>query len=296
MILNNHLIATLPDFARHFSFSEFWLNRKQFVRDLSPDKVYYWDEQLKEAYTKIKVWIEQDDADKHLRDEGVEALRILLGGKLDMESVHIMEGTTINMTQDIIYVQAGQTLNLPPCQKVYTEKAKLRLHKIEVYGMSSLPTTITIGKTVCGALKVGEAVYVSEIAGGCIELLPNHLRNGSLDLSLLSQPGEFASTLVVQDQNTDSRMMFDGVVSFALVDDGYIYIDRHHKPVYMMTAIPKFMLKHDADALIVKAQDHAVMILYSDGVLKSTTSLQPIKNVFYPKFDPKGNIITNHLL
>ena len=49
MKLRNTLIVTLPDFAKHFNFPEFWENRKQFVRDMHPDKVYYWNEALKNA-------------------------------------------------------------------------------------------------------------------------------------------------------------------------------------------------------------------------------------------------------
>lgn len=45
MKLNNTLIVTLPDFARHFNFAEFWEKRIQFVRDMHPQKVYYWNEE-----------------------------------------------------------------------------------------------------------------------------------------------------------------------------------------------------------------------------------------------------------
>lgn len=61
MKLNNHLIVTIPDFIRNFSFNEFWVNRRQFIRDMQPDKVYYWNKSLEDAYYNIKKWIENED-------------------------------------------------------------------------------------------------------------------------------------------------------------------------------------------------------------------------------------------
>ena len=49
MKLNNILIVTLSDFARHFTFPAFWTNRQQFVRDLCPEKVYYLNHEHKLA-------------------------------------------------------------------------------------------------------------------------------------------------------------------------------------------------------------------------------------------------------
>lgn len=295
MKLNNHLIVTLPDLARHFDFAQFWLNRRQFVRDMEPGKVYYWNDELVEAYHIVKTWIENNlSNDKAQREKGLDALNLLLGGSLDRSAVTLMEGCQMDMKQNIWVVQAGQTVDLPP----YTGKTEgtihLRLHKIEVSGPASESTTICIGGKLCATLKGEEVAYITELDGGCLEILPNHQRNNQTDLSLLSQPGEFYSTLVVQDLFSGNKLMFDGVVSFALLDDGYIYIDRHQKPVYMMTHVPKFMLKHDGNALYVKAKGDTVVVLYEDGTLKSTTSMEAMTNVIFPKISSTGNIITNH--
>ena len=299
MRLKNHLIATLPDFERHFSFPEFWQNRRQFIRDMNPDKIYYWNDELKSAFHSVKEWIEHQETcggDQALQQEkGLTALNTLLNGHLDMDSVNIMDGRCVNVAQQIIPVQAGQAIDLP----AYTGGArgimKLRLHKLEIHGSDLQPAKISIGGKPCGELHEGEVAYVTELDGGCIELLPNHLRNNVMELSLLGQQGEFRSTLVVQDLLSDSKLMFDGVTSFALLNEGYIYIDAHQKPVYMMTHVPKFMLKHEAAAISVKAKEDTVVVLYEDGVMKSTASMSPIPNVFHPKFDSKGNVITNHL-
>ena len=57
MKLKNNLIVTLPDFAKHFDYNEFWENRRQFIRDMHPSKVYYWNNELINAYDNIVLWI-----------------------------------------------------------------------------------------------------------------------------------------------------------------------------------------------------------------------------------------------
>ena len=88
--------------------------------------------------------------------------------------------------------------------------------------------------------------------------------------------------------------MYDGVISFALVDDGYIYIDEGGKPIYMTPQIPKFMLKHEAKAFYVKAHNEGVLVLYSDGVLKTTLDMDSTPNVYYSDFDINGKLIKKH--
>ena len=63
MKLNNILIVTLSDFARHFTFPAFWTNRQQFVRDLCPEKVYYLNHEQEQAYAEISKWIQEGEAD-----------------------------------------------------------------------------------------------------------------------------------------------------------------------------------------------------------------------------------------
>ncbi len=293
MILNNHLIATLPDFVRNFSFNEFWIKRKQFVRDMHPDKVYYWNQSLIDAFYKIKGWIEDEEKSSNstLREEGLYALKWILEGKLDLDSISITHGSKVDISSDIIVLEPGQNVDFPVFKGKKAANDHLRLHKLEVHGKSSAPVRICInGQQIC-KLSLGEVAYITELKGCCLEVLPNVLRNNNYELSLISQDGIFYSTLVVQDLISGSKKMLDGVTSFALLNDGYIYIDKGGRPVYMTSQIPKFMLKHDAKALYVKTMKDSVLVLYQDGILKTTQSMDEISNVCFGEFNSNGKLI-----
>lgn len=285
MKLNNHLIVTLPDFVKYFTFSDFWENRFQFVRDMHPDKAYYWEEELKEAYFNVVQWINQDEnADKTVKDRGINALEKILGGKLDRSSVCISDDT-IDFTSQIIRVMSGQTLTLPEYKVNATESFILRLHKIEVYGRPAQFSKIKIGNKECVTLQTGDFVYVTELDNCFIEFLPIHLQNETYDLSLISQDGDFFSTLVVHNLFSDSRLTFKGVTSFALTNDGYIYVDANKKPIIMSNSVPKFMLKYEGEAFYVKANNNNALILYSNGILRSTMDMSTISQVISVSID-----------
>lgn len=285
MKLNNHLIVTLPDFVKHFSFTDFWENRFQFVRDMHPDKVYYWDEELKEAYFNVARWINQDkNADKTVKDRGINALEKILEGKLDRDSVCIYD--SVDFTSQIIRVMSGQTLTLPEYTGSIAESyTLLRLHKIEVYGRPAQSSKIKIGNKECLTLQTGDFVYVTEVDNCFIEFLPNHLQNEIYDLSLVSQDGDFFSTLVVHNLFSASRLTFKDVTSFALTNDGYIYVDANKKPIIMSNSVPKFMLKYEGEAFYVKANNNNALVLYNNGILRSTIDMSAITKVISASID-----------
>lgn len=293
MVLNNHLIATLPDFVRNFRFSEFWIKRKQFVRDMHPDKVYYWNQSLIDAFYKIKEWIEDEEksSKSNLRESGLSALKCFLGGNLDLDSISITRGSKVDISSEIIILEPGQIVDFTSFKGEKDAHDHLRLHKLEVHGNSSSPARICIdGQQTC-KLCFGEAAYITEVRGCCLEILPNIIRNSNYELSLISKDGNFYSTLVVQDLKSGSKKMLDGVTSFALVNDGYIYIDKGGRPIYMTSQIPKFMLKHDAKALYVKSMNDYVLVLYQDGILKTTQSMDEMSNVYFGGFNKNGSLI-----
>lgn len=296
MKLNNHLIVTIPDFIRNFSFNEFWVNRKQFVRDMHPDKVYYWDNSLENAFYTIKKWItnENEKKDSNLRESGLHALNLLLGGNLDLNSISISNGNNVNISSEIIAIESGQNVDFPGFSGEKATNNILKLHKIEVHGKSSSPAKISINGNFVRNISVGDVAYITELNGEYIEILPTNLRNNFYELNLFCQDGMFRSTLVVQNLRSGIKKMYDGVISFALVDDGYIYIDEGGKPIYMTPQIPKFMLKHEAKAFYVKAHNEGVLVLYSDGVLKTTLDMDSTPNVYYSDFDINGKLIKKH--
>lgn len=275
MKLQDSLIVTLPDFAKHFDYAEFWENRAQFVRDMHPSKVYYWDEELKGAYEAVADWIRQsagDNASSVSDAVGIRALELLIGRKIDESEVNRAVGK-VDLTAPIIRVQAGSTLALPGYEKdIASGEIHLCYHKIEVCGHSEKSAVIKIGESVSQELHAGDFIYVTETNGLFIEFLPVYLHNEIYNMNLTAQEGVFAPTLQVRALFSGRQMTYEKVVSFALTEDGYIFINPSNKPVIMSNRIAamRFMLEHDGDAFYVKARGSDVVVLYKDGTLRST--------------------------
>ena len=275
MKLQNSLIVTLPDFAKHFDYVEFWENREQFVRDIHPDKVYYWDEELKKAYATLADWIWKsagDDTRFLVNAVGIRALELLIGREIDESEINRVAGKA-DLTAPIIRVQAGTTLSLPGyIQGSVCGEINLCYHKIEVCGHSEKSAVIKIGETFHQELHAGDFVYVTETNGFFIEFLPVYLRNEIYNMNLTAQEGVFAPTLQVRALFSGRQMTYENVVSFALAEDGYIFINPSNKPVIMSNRIAalRFMLEHDGEAFYVKARGSDAVVLYKDGTLRST--------------------------
>lgn len=296
MKLNDRLIVTIPDFARNFNFIEFYGKRKQFVRDMNPEKVYYWNESLKDAFREIQQWIEGEN-EPNGRTKGLAALNTLLDGCLDMEeATSILDNGHSSIHSKIINVLAGKDIRFQQySSEDYDEPIQIELHKLEITGKSSLPANIYIGDNMCGTLKEGETAYITEINGKCIELLANHLCNESWDMKLLNKAGGFFSSLIIRNIETAENEVIDDVTSFAVLSNGYIYIDDRYKPVlYTDKSIPQFMLQQKGKALYVKTINDDALVLYSDGTLRSTKEIQPRLGIRKACFNSEGFIETNN--
>lgn len=282
MKLKNNLIVTLPDFAKHFDYNEFWENRRQFIRDMHPSKVYYWDNKLRNAYDDIVLWINGgENAEESIIKNGIRALEILISRPIGKDEIEDHKSLP-DLSNQIIRVQAGTRLDLPSYTNETFDSINLRYHKIEVYGNSNKPAVITIGTKDSVTLYATEITYVTEVENLFIEFLPTHLQNSVYNLSLVSEEGNFFSSLNGRSLFSAEPISFKDVISFALTDDGYIFIDSHGKPIIMSNSIYqlKYMLKYNGNAFYVKANENHAVILYQDGTLKSTS----------------GNIITNKVV
>ena len=282
MKLKNNLIVTLPDFAKHFDYNEFWENRRQFIRDMHPSKVYYWDNKLRNAYDDIVLWINGgENAEESIIKNGIHALEILINRPIGKNEIEDHKSLP-DLSSQIIRVQAGTRLDLPSYTNETFDSINLRYHKIEVYGNSNKPAVITIGTKDSVTLYATEITYVTEVENLFIEFLPTHLQNSVYNLSLVSEEGNFFSSLNGRSLFSAEPISFKDVISFALTDDGYIFIDSHGKPIIMSNSIYqlKYMLKYNGNAFYVKANENHAVILYQDGTLKSTS----------------GNIITNKVV
>ena len=282
MKLKNNLIVTLPDFAKYFDYNEFWENRRQFIRDMHPSKVYYWNNELLNAYDNIVLWINGGErAEESIIKNGIRALEILISRPIGKDEIEEHKSFP-DLSSQIIRVQAGTRLDLPSYTNETFDSINLRYHKIEVYGNSNKPAVITIGTKDSVTLYATEITYVTEVENLFIEFLPTHIQNNIYDLSLVSEEGHFFSSLNVRNLFSAKQISYKDVISFALTGDGYIFIDSQGKPIIMSNSINqlKFMLKYNVNAFYVKANENHAVILYKDGTLKSTS----------------GNIITNKVV
>ena len=289
MKLNNTLIVTLPDFARHFCFAEFWANRRQFVRDMHPSRVYYWSSELAEAYAVVAAWIEKnEDATDNDREAGRKALETLVGKPVAYKDITFSEVPDITMP--IIRIRAGSTLDLPAYKHGGTS-VRLRHHKIEVYGKSGTTAAVSIGGRHRKHIAAGSFACVTEAEGcGFVEFLPTHLKNSQYELTAISQEGELGCSLVVEDMNTMQQKEMHNVVSFALADDGYVYVTTDGKFITMSKFITgvRFLLEHDCDAFYVKSKGNEMAVLYADGTLKSPRRTEV--GVISMRFDENGKL------
>lgn len=282
MKLKNNLIVTLPDFAKHFDYNEFWENRRQFIRDMHPSKVYYWDNKLRNAYDDIALWINGGESvEESIIESGIRALEVLINRPIRKDEIDNHKNLP-DLSSQIIRVQAGTKLDLPSYTNETFDNINLRYHKIEVYGISNKPAVITIG-TDSITLYATEFAYVTEVENLFIEFLPTRIQNNLYDLSLISEEGNFFSLLNVRNLFSAKQISYKDVISFALTDDGYIFIDSQGKPIIMSNSINelKLMLKYCGNAFYVKANEKYALILYKDGTLKSTYGNNTNNKVLY---------------
>lgn len=208
MKLDGTIILTLTDFKREFSLDKFWAVRRQFIRDMHPDKVYYCNDSDKELYFSICKWIESEnggETDGNIRELGLNSLSALTGRELSLSSyLNILKVS--DLTQDIIIVRSG-VLKLPgnimaenDAKKFCKENHKKEcLHKIEVEEGNENSVTIYINGTEVYTLSFGECVYVTEIDGRFLRILSSAIEYGGLKCYLINHSGNFCSDLYIED-------------------------------------------------------------------------------------------------
>ena len=273
MKLKNNLIVTLPDFAKHFDYNEFWENRRQFIRDMHPSKVYYWNNEQRNAYDNIVLWINGgESAEDSIIKNGIRALEILISRPIGKDEIEDHKSLP-DLSNQIIRVQAGTKLDLPSYTNETFDSINLSYHKIEVYGNSNKPAVITIGTKDSITLYATEFTYVTEVENLFIEFLPTHIQNNLYDLNLIPEEGNFFSSLNVKSPFSGRPTSYKDIISFAVTDDGYIFIDSYGKPIIMSKQIMQQKLKfgNNKEAFYVKAKGTEVVILYKDGTIISTS-------------------------
>ena len=282
MKYGKYLIVTLPDFRRHFDFKQFNKNRAQFVTDMHPDKVFYWDKKHIDAYHTISDWIISSqpiiscDIPSNIR----KALHLLVGKEILTNSVENPLISMINLGKEINILDPGQDVNLPyDPSNIKKEAININLHKFCVSEDSDLTCTICIGNE-SREIRYGEVLYVTEINGSFIDFTSSYEENDFLSAQIIDSPGSFGSILVITDKVNGIKQSVHGVVSFILVDHGYIYVNENGKLISIGNETPMLLLrKTEFKAIQIKAKRDAIEVLYSNGVCKTTNSMNAIHGV-----------------
>ena len=63
MKLNDTLITSPDDFARHFSFVEFWIKHDLFLRDLNPERIFYATDRQRQLYKVVEAWLKTEESE-----------------------------------------------------------------------------------------------------------------------------------------------------------------------------------------------------------------------------------------
>ena len=274
MKFGRYLIVSLPDFRRHFSWNEFYRNRSRFAEDMHPGKVFYWSPALVEAYHSICEWI---DSPARQPSEVLPALNILLGTNAKIEAS--APECNYDFNNPVILINRNSDISLPKSDDNDTEETfTIKLHKLVASRDSDRASVVTIGGDTVAELAPGEIAYATEINGKFIELLPSCLENEFSSAILIDCPGSFTSMLIITDKRSGIKQTVDNVVSFALVDRGYIYITEIGDLVSIDNATPMFCIRdNDLKPVQVANRSGIVTIQYDNGICKSTNSLTPIK-------------------
>lgn len=280
MKYGNYLIVTLPDFRRHFDFNTFYRNRYQFVTDMHPDKVYYWgNDKLIRAYDTLSNWI-LNDFGQEINDipaDVINALQCLVGRAIPKPN---LKTNGIELTEDIITLSPGQNVSLPLYEQMeIPDPIKIKLHKIVISGESEMPAVVTAGKE-SREISQGDVIYITECNGNFIEFISTFDENEFLTGQLIDSSEQFGSILVITDKTDGRKQTINGVVSFILVDKGYIYINERGRLVTIDNDVPMVLLRiNESHAVQIKRKGNSIAVLYHNGVCKSTTSLSSLQGV-----------------
>lgn len=297
MKYNDYLIVTIPDFRRHFNFKEFYAYREQFVRDMSPEKVYYWDESLIKAYRTIAQWIVCNSAQSisDLPTQVEKALKVLVDKEDIMNSE--LENADLDLSQPIIYLQSGFDLNLPAlAMDDFNGPIDICLHKLVNDSGSNIPITIIIG-ALSKTLADQEVVYVSECGGKFIEFLPNGASNEFFEAKLIESRGNFGSILMIENKKDHEKMLRENVICFTLFGQECVSIDSNHDLSWRLvpetSELINFMMDEGKPTIIKSDGKSQLGLLYNNGRLRTTSKFDPWDHVFSFDFDGKV-IITNN--
>lgn len=209
MKLNETIILTLADFRRYFSMQKFWPQRHEFLRDMSPKDVYYCNPGDKEKFREIAKWIEAEDHDNtSLRSKGLGALSQFAKCNVTEKELKAAMGL-LDFSASVIKAPRNGMLNLQGAAMSDTEAmafahshgVRERLHKIEIEHNEEFDdeeetkSSVFINGNEVFTLRNNECVYITEVKGLFLRVLPNKLSKGNRILTIENITGEFRSRM-----------------------------------------------------------------------------------------------------
>jgi len=292
MKLQGNIIVTFPDFIKHFECGEFWQNKDVFVRDMHPDRIYYWDSKDILIYEKIAQWL-KDYNNMEKQKDGLSALSSWIGMPITMSMLAPEVEGNVSLKEQIVFLESGVDYVLPKFnEKTIGQSAfTIALHKLEFCGESNIPIKVGLGD-VAHYYYAGDVAYVTAINGTCVEILNNSKVNDLFSIKLINQQKTFGSKLLIRNIASGDLQALNDVTSFAPYESGVIYIRGGEIKFHGIAndMLLTFFKLSPKPIYVKQTSNNAVVVLYTNGEIK-TTGYEVEQNFYGTAIDNFGNIL-----
>lgn len=289
MRIAKHFITSIPSYRKHFNFRCIWNQLDVFVRDMSPDCIYYPDQLCQDLYDIIAnpwhykdVDPEQKEFDKYfkinklcildspvLKDEDYESrLRIIalfeLAGIVFNEKDYSKDILISDEDADIV-LSHGQTLKVSKMEGIGKE---LHVRPIKVDSSSSVACII-------GEYKIppGSIVYGIFSDSGLHHVIDNSASNEVYELYLSCSKDGVRT--IVKNKIESTVKHLNNVISFCVVgNDDYAYIANAKVYCGNNPALAKKLAAQISifdEPIIVQSDSENLYITMTDGSQKTLT-------------------------
>ena len=289
MRISQHLITSIPSYRKHFNFRCIWNQLDVFIRDMSPDSIYYPDQYSQDLYDIVanpsrytKEYPDSKGLDKYfkineasvldspiLKDEDYEK-RLCIIALFELAGISFNEK---DYSKDIlisdgdtdIVLSHGQTLKVSKTES--TEK-ELLVRPIKVDNNSS--SACTIGEHT---IPPGTMVYGIFSACGLHHVIENSASNDVYDLYLSATKDGVRTIVKNKVENTVRHL--NNVVSFCVVgNNDYAYIANDKVYCGNNPVLAKRLARQISifdEHVMVKSDSENLYITMTDGSQKTIT-------------------------
>lgn len=200
-------------------FTDFWEHRNDFEQDMSPEKVFYWDEKIKQAYQDISSFIGKFKEYKVLPSD--EEIRLLQQSFLSFADIDDKK-----LTKEII----NSVIETDNAERMIflTNSPVLDLEQLKVFSKTTCVKKIEVGQQSACIIKLsgleyevpaGQCVYAVAKGRRFVLVLPREISCHDYRLNLINIPGQFASILHKEPLINGIQEEFENVISFSIIDN-----------------------------------------------------------------------------